>query len=384
MNITFVGGGVSSLIASILLKEKYPSIDVTIIEKDETLGKRFKVAGNGRCNFSNSNISSSFFHNGNQVKHIIDQFNLCKDDIYSSLGIYYFIDNYGRYYPLSESGKSLQGLLLKRLESLSIKVINDFIISIDDSSNNINGSILLKSDHRTYKTDILVLALGGQSQFYSKDNYLLLNDLRIKINEPSPSLSPLVTKEKIPPYLQGKRVKAIVSLIHKDQQIYEEKGEVIFKKDGLSGICVFNISSIIDQSSKNPYYIDLDCSNDVDYQTFKDRYLTDKEECLQTLVNDDYKKYLISVSESNVQSLYKNLKKRRFTYLKHYPLKDSQVTRGGISLESINLANLSLFNHPKIYTLGELMDVDGLEGGYNIFFAFASAYYFVNHLKIDY
>ena len=145
MNITFVGGGISSLIASILLKEKYPSIDVTIIEKDETLGKRFKVAGNGRCNFSNSNISSSFFHNGNQVKHIIDQFNLCKDDIYSSLGIYYFIDNYGRYYPLSESGKSLQGLLLKHLESLSIKVINDFIISVDDSSNDINGSILLKS-----------------------------------------------------------------------------------------------------------------------------------------------------------------------------------------------------------------------------------------------
>ena len=94
-------------------------------------------------------------------------------------------------------------------------------------------------------------------------------------------------------------------------------------------------------------------------------------------MNEEVKTYILSLNKD----LYSSLKRLNFTYKSNYPLKESQVTNGGIPLEEIDLDNLTLKKYPKIYAGGELIDVDGDCGGFNIFFAFASGYFIGN--KID-
>ena len=165
-------------------------------------------------------------------------------------------------------------------------------------------------------------------------------------------------------HLEGKRAKANVKLFYKDNLLKEERGEVLFKKNGVSGIVIFNMSSYLSRlhlSSYQNYYLVIDFLPDLTYEEVNKYYQIDPT--LKNLLQEDIA-YEISS---------KHLDPKAYSLEIHnlYDLKNSQVTSGGVSLNEINL-DLSLKSDNNVYLGGEMIDIDGECGGYNIEFALLS------------
>ena len=201
----------------------------------------------------------------------------------------------------------------------------------------------------------------------------IIKSLPYKINyeELSGVLCPIKVKEKINKACVGKRSKAKIYLYLNNDLIYEESGEILFKKDGISGIVIFNISRYIDYKKANLYsikinFIDGIKKNDID----KELSLYSKKEVISSYVVDEIADLILSY--------YNNVYQGLSSFILHvdslYSLIESQVTRGGILIEELN-NDLSLKKDENIYFLGEMIDVDGKCGGYNIYFALASGYF---------
>ena len=226
--------------------------------------------------------------------------------------------------------------------------------------------------------DKAILAIGGFSYLYNIEQKLdFLNNSNVKISKITPSLTPIKTEKYLNKALEGKRFKVNLSLIYKDKLVYDEKGEILFKKDGVSGIVTFNISSYLARlhlDSYKDYRLEIDFAYDLsedELETYLYNNNFTLEENLENLFIEELKDELIKKGVNNV---IKNIKHYSLKIVSLYPFKDSQVTSGGILNKSIN-HNKSLINMKNVYPCGEILDIDGLCGGYNIAFAFASGYY---------
>ena len=161
--------------------------------------------------------------------------------------------------------------------------------------------------------------------------------------------------------------------LYKDnKQIHEESGEVLFKEQGLSGIVIFNVASIIARSIKNSYKVSLDLLPD-----FSNKYLENYRrthafnEFLNAFLNPKIVKYLTTRFKDE-DSIFKSIKNLEFIFVKTYGFDFSQVSVGGIKVENVNQDLMSKTEN-NVYLIGELLDIDGPCGGYNLTWAFASA-----------
>ena len=370
MKVIVVGAGPCGIIASLRIKQLHPNCDVILIEKDNQIGKRIKVSGNGRCNFSNANISLTYYKNGEYIKHILDSFESHKDNLFKQLNLHYYSDEEGRMYPVTNSSKTIHNQLLNALIKAGVKIhTEEEVLSI--------GEDLLITNKTKYAYDKLILAIGGISYLYNSNSHDILNNLNINETKLYPSLCPIKVKEKLPKEIVGKRAKATISLIKNNIEVFKESGEIIFKKDGLSGIVIFNASSYIANNYHEDYKIKVSFYDDL---TKEEILIQEKKfnriEILSSYLVDEIAEYL---SKQN-KSIYDLLTNLTFTFNGLYDFKESQVTSGGISLSEINLDNLSLKKYHNIFVGGELMDVDGRCGGFNIHFAFASGHFIAKNL----
>lgn len=364
--IVIVGGGVFALSAAYCLKRKNPSYEVIILEASDEIGKRIKVSGNGRCNFSNANITAQDYKNGKFIINILNEFKSDEKHFFRELNLYYYEDEEGRRYPLTNSSKTVHYLFKEALEKLKVKIITN--CKIKDIIHKQN--IITTFDNVDYAYDKLILASGGCSYLYSEQSYDYLKNLHLKLIKPKSSLCPLVVEEKIDKKIVGKRNAVNIKLFYNKELLYEEKGELIFKKDGISGIVVFNISSYINRFNLDlsKIILKIDFAPDVDINDLQS--LIDKkgkEFAFHALLTNEIADAFINSNES--------IKNKVFHLKSFYPLVDSQVTSGGIDISEINMSNLSLNKFPNIYVGGEIIDVDGKCGGYNIHFAIACGYY---------
>ena len=365
-----MGAGPCGIIASLKVKQLHPDYDVILIEKDNQIGKRIKVSGNGRCNFSNANISLSYYKNGNAINHILNGFESDKCNLFEQLNLHYYSDEEGRMYPVTNSSKTIHNQLLNALIKTGVKIHTDEeVLSVNEN--------LLITNKGKYAYDKLILAIGGISYLYNSNSHDILNKLNVKETKLYPSLCPIKVKEKIAKDVVGKRAKATVSLLRNNVEVFKESGEIIFKKDGLSGIVIFNASSYIANNYHDDYKIKVSFYDDL---TKEEILIQEKKfnriEILSSYLVDEIAEYL-SKQNSTIYDLLTNL---TFTFNGLYDFKESQVTSGGISLNEINLDNLSLKKYPNIFVGGELMDVDGRCGGFNIHFAFASGHFIAKNL----
>ena len=208
-----------------------------------------------------------------------------------------------------------------------------------------------------------------------------------------PGLAPIKTKEKTA-LVNGKRVKCDISLLKNNKLIYKEHGEVLFKKDGLSGISIFNCSSLINRSSEIADFVisldlfpDYDLTNLINLLTKFNKSNTNY--LLYSFFDKDMSLFILKMiqmnkvskyNEKEIKSLAFSLKNLKFHYESTYDFKDSQVSIGGISYSNLNITSLESLLEKNIYFIGEILDSDGLCGGYNLMFAFASAFKVLNSL----
>lgn len=385
MKVGILGQGFSGIFLALFLKENNPKIDVTIIDKEETPGRKVLATGNGRCNITNTSLVKEAY-NSEDALNVVNDFN--SEDIIkflNSLGI--FTRTYNNLvYPYSNSAKTFLDFLIARCKERKVKFVNrerlvDYTLE--------NGKIRVKTQNKIFIFDKFVFAcgnaaapqLGGSDQIFT-----LLEKKGYKVSALRVGLAPIQTEEK-PTTIQNERVKATVSLYIDKALVYQENGEVLFKKDGLSGIAIFNCASMIARSKrfkKCTISLDLmpeyDCDKLVELLTKLNGM--SKSSVLSGIFTKHVAEYirkasgiknLFDYTPTEIKKLAVTIKNLVFTYKATYDYKDAQVSVGGVEFSNVDF-DLESKKESGIYFAGEILNADGLCGGYNITFAIASAH----------
>ena len=345
--VAILGGGISGVFAAILIKEQHRDYDVTIFEHNDKLLKKIYATGNGKCNFANIGELKGKYSHEEFALPIINDFS-AQDVIkyFSSIGVKSRTIG-DLVYPYSESAETVATHLLKRVDEL--KINSCLSINVKDYQ---NGQLL--TDNGVFKYDALIISIGGKSspQLGSNGNFfdvLLKHGYRFK--DLSPSLCPIKVKENTKT-VDGFRAKITAHLYNKDQLIHEEDGELLFKKDGLSGMVMFNMAHYInrlDDKKNVRIVIDFAKGMDGDYDS---------------LVHPKIAKYLLD----NKLDIHHTV----FTFKDFYGFENSHVTSGGVLISEVD-NNLQSKREPNVYFTGEVLDIDATCGGFNIMWALASA-----------
>ena len=367
MKILVVGAGAAGIVAAINYKRNHRSDDVLVIERLDSSLKKLLASGNGKCNLGNSDIDFSLYNNPAFAESIIKGYDYKK--FFSSISIE--TKTFGDLaYPVSESAVSVKEALLNSAKNLGISIKNaeklvDFAVK---------DKIEVVTDKAKYSVDKLYLAGGLKSSPKLGSDGSVLDVLAkhgYKIKSPEAGLCPLYTKEKTK-LVDGIRVKSTVSLFKNGKLIHKEDGEVLFKEHGLSGIVIFNTTSIISRDPKQSYKISLDLLPDFSLEYLKNYRKSHKfSELLLAFLNPKLSKYLTE-RFANEDQVFTALKNLEFTFDKSYGFDYSQVSVGGIDVSEVDEKLMSKLEK-NVYIIGELIDIDGPCGGYNLTWAFASA-----------
>ena len=371
MNIIIVGAGPAGVVAAISIKRKDPSSKVTIIEHlDEPL-KKVLATGNGKCNLGNQKLDWKRFNNYEFIKDFVQDYSFNEYRSYlESLRIHTkLIDDL--LYPITESAITVRDALINECNKLGI------VFKCSESLVDYNKqgtSLTVRTDKSEYKSvDRLIISTGAKSspQLGSDGSiYNILLKHGYKIEELKPGLCPIHVKEKTFK-VDGVRVKANVTLLKNDREIYQEQGEVLFKDKGLSGIVIFDIMSEISRCGKGNYKINIDLLPEVSKSELeKVRKNQSNSEFLRGYLHPKLYKYFIDNGYENDPIKY--LKSLPFTYSSPYGFEFSHVSVGGVSLKEIN-HNFESKKERNVYFLGEVLDLDGPCGGYNLTWIFHSA-----------
>lgn len=376
MKIVFVGGGASTLVAANLLLE-FTDAQITIVTNKPKLGHKLSMTGNGKCNLSPIEDDPQAYNCPEFLECLFKDINLSEYlETLARLGIpTRALRNQG-YYPVSENASNVVEILTNNLKKYAT-------IIYDEVENYSQNKVFLKSD-QIIPFDKLVFATGGKSYPDTGSDgsvFSLLERHGYEIRELKPSLCPIKVKENIKS-LFGARNHASMSLVKDNKVIYQEDGEIMFKKDALSGIAVMNMSSFIAQE-------------DGDYQIKIDFLMGEKlshsyKNCLDTLlgyVNRPIAEYILKkyglkgteFASEHLKELNEGLAGLTFNYDSLYDFDSAQVTSGGVSLSDIDEHFESRLEN-NIYFIGEMLDIDGRCGGYNLRFALSSAMKMVKDL----
>ena len=345
MNIAIIGAGASALFLQALLKNKY---DITIFERNKKIASKLLASGNGRCNLLNINASSNDYNNKGFMDKVFSKVNTMDIlKIFNKLGLTTTIDEEGRVYPISLSSETVLNILTDKMNAkVELNYIVKSIKKVGD-----------KYQINDYKTlfDYCVLASGSSAAIIEEKQNLCYDYLKL-FNLSPKSINPSLVGFKIKNSLKGLfgvRCKALCKLYVDNMLIHEERGEVIFKEDGISGIVIMNMSSYYNRTNKNRSYITLDILEGINPNNLKGA------------LNPKMYLYVIE-NRIDIHSF-------RLDIVDTYGIKDSQVINGGIDVSNIS-DTFRLNNDKNIFLMGEMLDIDGICGGYNLSFAFMSAY----------
>lgn len=367
-SVCVIGAGVSGIFAAINQKRNHPNDDVFIIEHTDIALRKLLATGNGRCNLGNENIDINRFSNKEFVTKIMRDYSFeTYKEYFSNLNIITKSIN-ELLYPVSETAQTVRNILLNEINRLGIKIFYGENIQ----NYEVNNTIIVRTDKSSFECDKLIIATGGKSLPNSGSDgsiFPIFVNHKYYGKNCKPGLCPIYTKENTKK-LDGLRIKSNVKLYGNNELIHEEKGEVLFKKHGLSGIVIMNISSIIGRDISKDYKLVIDFLPDFDKNTLeKMMQKMGKNEFLYAYLHPLFVDYF---KAKNSPEIIDNVKKCEFTFEGLYTFENSQITVGGIDVNEVN-ENLESIHEKNVYFVGEVLDVDGPCGGYNLTWAIWSS-----------
>lgn len=380
MNIGIVGAGVSGVYLAILISKSHPEYEVTLIEQNDKINKKIYTTGNGRCNLGNTKIRDFSYSNFKDVKRILDKYNLdYQRKFLSSLGIETYEEG-NLIYPVSNSAKQVGSILQSHLSAKNVKIIKNCKV-IGYSSNQKGTSV--KTSDGNLNFDKVIFTTGGKSSpKFGSDGSLIeiFKKHKYEIKDLKPGLCPIKVKENVRE-IDGCRAKALVTVKLKDKVIHKEEGEVLFKIDGLSGIVIMNCASIISRNRNFKdvkIYLDLISPLNINFESVMLKNYKILGNPLDSLFVPQLSNYIKKSAnlkyfdEKAVKLLSKKLRNLEFTFKDLYSFDNSHESTGGISFKDLN-EDLSSKIEKNIYFAGQVIDADGLCGGYNLMWCLASA-----------
>lgn len=397
-DIGIIGGGASGVFASIISKEK-KNLSVAIFESEDRILKKVLKTGNGKCNLTNKDLCLSNFQ-GNPIllKTVLSK---CSQgltlDFFKNLGIRVVFDENGKCFPASYQASSVVDSLRFGALKRGVKIYTETeIVKIEKK----DDKFLLRADNRyNFLCSKVIFSTGGLAGLKKKEEnfFRVLKDLGITINKPFPALVQLRLLESEPfKSMKGCKWECGVILNIDGNNTLVENGEILFTNYGISGNAILNISreavKNLNENKKVKILIDLlPEMTDVEIKdelTFRIKKFGDYD--LEFLFNGWINKrigviFLKSLGfnmndkinilkEKDVKKIIDNIHSFAFTVTNHNGFFNAQVMAGGVSVEELDFETLQHKRIKDLYFAGEIVDVDGKSGGYNLQWAWSSGY----------
>ncbi|MDO5028735.1 MAG: aminoacetone oxidase family FAD-binding enzyme [Bacillota bacterium] len=400
MRIGIIGGGPAGMLLSLLIKRQRPDFQVSLYERNERVGKKLLATGNGRCNYTNLSLKAENFHSSNKdfPMKVIENFNNQDAiDLLKTLGIYPIAENDGRVFPLSLQGSSVLDFLRLAMERYKVDlVLEEKIDRVEKTS---QGFIL--KGKKSYKADKVVVATGGMALPSSGSDgigYRIAKDFGHNVIEPGPTIVQLESDYSRIKALKGVRIKTWASL-YVDGKILDQKyDDVLFTDYGLSGPAIMDLSRKSIAALKKNKKVQIGV-NLIGLEKKEIRQMIqERAKNLQGISFENFllgivnKKLIVSI-DKRYTSIYNRDTKIEVCddpkfidelteILADFKLNISgykgfafaQATTGGVDTQEINHESMESLKVPGLYFIGEVVDVDGDCGGYNLQWTWSSAY----------
>ncbi|MBO5888562.1 MAG: NAD(P)/FAD-dependent oxidoreductase [Clostridia bacterium] len=398
MNVIVIGGGASGMVASYFSKKN--GNDVTLIEKNEKLGKKLYITGKGRCNLTNDCDVETFLNNVvTNPKFLLSSiYGFTPEDtmnFFESLGLTLKTERGNRVFPVSDKSSDVIKVLEKALINIGVDIhLNETVVDIDANCGEVKG---VKTNLGYYNADKVIVATGGisyQSTGSTGDGYKFASKLGHTVTELKPSLCGFNLKGEEYKLLQGLALKNVtLSAYDNGKLYYKEMGEILFTHFGISGPLVLTCSSLTCKRNLKNITLSIDLKpalseKELDLRILRDFALNKNKEFKNSLDALLPKTIIpLIISRSNILATKKNnvitqeerlrlvntLKNLTFSLNSLRDFTEAVITSGGVSVKEINPSTMESKIVKNLYFVGEVLDVDAFTGGFNLQIAFSTA-----------
>ena len=394
-SIFVVGGGAAGMMAAITAAEN--GAQVTLLERNDRLGKKLYITGKGRCNVTNDCAPEDFFQNVPRNPRFLYSaiYAFPPREVmawFEARGCALKTERGNRVFPQSDKSASVIDALRAELRRLGVRVLQKRALDIVTQDGAVCG---IETDGGFHKTERVILATGGCSYPQTGstgDGYRMLEKLGHTIVPPVGSLVPLVEKGYDCKQMQGLALKNVALRLvnQKRKTVFEEFGELLFTHFGLSGPVVLSASAHMNE--KDAYTVLLDLKPALDEQKLNLRLLRDFEK----FQNRDFENALVELlprsmipvivrrsgipAEEKVHSITREQRRALLELMKRFPVEiackapveEAIVTSGGVKVSEIEPGTMQSKRVRGLYAAGELLDVDAYTGGFNLQIAWAT------------
>lgn len=384
-----VGAGASGLAAAVTAARS--GVRAALLEAAEKPGRRLLATGNGRCNLTNLHISPQAYHGDTALAAPLFQAwpGQRVRDWFQDLGLLTRADGEGRVYPYSLQAAAVLRALLSACQDLGAELLCGF--SVSEIRRVPEGFLLAGEDGRRILARRCLLAGGGAAspKLSAGSVYGLAQGLGHTVTKLSPSLTGLRTPARLTRPMKGLRCRARAALCQGNRELAAESGEVIFGDGSVSGICVMNLSACLRGLPGGRVSLRLDLAEDLDSSRLAAYLEAVREQLparpawelfdglLNLRIGQELAKSLGWAHERNMGSLTAAELARAVKLLKGFSLpvegplgwENAQCTAGGVPLAQVDMETLQSRRVPGLYLSGELLDLDGDCGGFNLHWA---------------
>ncbi len=395
-DIIIIGGGASGLMSAVYLKKQNPQLNIRILEALPRVAKKLLLTGNGRCNISNKNVCISRYHGENVgfAEYALNKYDLkFTQSFFESIGVDFAFEG-DKAFPASFQAGSVVDCLRFAAEELGV------IIHTDTKVTNIQ---VLKNQYRiwadklSFVCDTVIMAAGLYSGGYKCGSdgsmFELLKKSGFKTVKTTPAIVQIKTENDITKQLKGIKLDANVSLKCGGKALRQEFGEVLFCDYGLSGPAVMQLSREVPRN-KNEMYLSLDIMPEISLEELRAKIKKRAENLQNRSLEEFFTGFLQkrvgqvilkkcgcqlsekaeSLNNEKINLIAKTIKDFSFKALDTTGFVNSQVTAGGISTDEFVSETMESKNYKSFYAVGEILDIDGDCGGFNLQWAWSSSF----------
>ncbi len=394
-----IGGGAAGMMAAITLAGY--GIDVCILEHTPKIGTKILQTGNGKCNFTNLYMDESMYQNEDKkwVMDVISRFTVSDTlEFFKKIGVYYKQKN-GYVYPLSMTAASLQNALRLELENKKIRIHTNTIVNNILKLQKKDGKFKIECEGIDYIADAVIIATGSRASSKTGSDgsgYELVKKLGINVVKPLPALVQLVAQDKkLCSIAAGVRSNGKVGIFVDGVETAKDTGEIQYTDYGISGIPVFQVSryavKALDEKKDVQAYIDMlpdiddkDTEYILEYRIINEGYKT-VEQFFEGMINKKLAAMVCRRCNVDKGSIVSKLKiseiKKLIDCMKNFNIhivgdkgfESGQICQGGVDLNDVSSSDMQSKKVKGIFFAGEVLDVDGKCGGYNLQWAWSSA-----------
>ena len=391
MTIGIIGGGAAGMAAALAASEN-ENVQVILLERQARVGKKLSATGNGRCNLTNLHANEGGYHGeeASFARFALETYNV--DDTLSwfrSLGLFTVAEESGRVYPYSDQANSVVDVLRFALERENIHLETGFEVEKVKK----NGDIFqIEGTGGAYEYDKLIIACGGLAGTKlggSMSGYKLLRSFGHKCTKLRPTLVQLKSSWPGAASLKGVRANCHAQILHNGELFAQSKGELQFTEYGLSGPVIFEISRDV-CAERGQWVCRLDLLPEIEENTLKAELLRRKStnlpvsELLTGILHNRLGRVLTKsvgisdyvpvaqLEDYEINAVCKAVKGFEVALTEPMGMDSAQVTAGGIVTKEFDPETMESKLVPGLYACGEVLDIDGDCGGYNLQWAWSS------------